>query len=477
MASSAKRLDILNTPMIPGILRFSLPLIATGMLQLLYNAADNIVIGQFEGQTALAAVGSNGALINLIVNVCMGLAVGASVAVSQDYGAGNKEGVRQTVQTSLIISFLGGILVGLIGYFCSSTFLVWMGSPANVLPLATVYLKIYFLGTPASLVYNFCASILRSVGDTKRPLFFLTVSGIVNIVLNLVFVIVFHMGVAGVAWATIISQYVSMIMVVIYMSRLDEEDCCHVDLRHLRIFKHKLLRILQVGIPTGLQSSVFSISNVVIQSSINSFGSVVMSGNTAASQLEGFVYTAMNAVSQASLTFTGQHVGAGNLHKIHKVMISCAAIVTIIGLILGICMYMVGEPLLEIYLPITKNPETVEAYQKNVENLKAVEYGMVRLLYVMVPYFLCGLMEVMVGCQRGMGMSVTPMITSMLGACGLRIIWIYTIFALNRTLPMLYISYPISWFITTAAHTVNYFRAYRNTKRVYLQEHPEIKQA
>ena len=475
MPSTARRIDIVNGPMIPNILRFSLPLIATGMLQLLYNAADNIVVGQFDGQTALAAVGSTGSLINLILNICMGLAVGSSVAVAHDYGAGNKEGVQQTVHTSVLISMIGGIFVALVGFFFSGTFLRWMGSPENVLPLSTLYLRIYFLGTPASMVYNFCASMLRAVGDTKRPLYFLTISGLINVALNLFFVIVFHMGVAGVALATIISQYVSMIMVIIYMHRLD--DCCHLDFRKLRIHKNKLLRIVQVGLPAGLQGSVFSISNVVIQSSINSFGSVVMSGNTAAGQLEGFVYTAMNSLYQASLTFTGQNVGAGKIHKLHRVMLSCAAIVTVIGLVMGIGMYLVGEPLLEIYLPLENNPATEEAMQKNLENLKAIDYGMVRLRYVMLPYLLCGLMEVMVGCQRGMGMSVTPMITSMLGACGIRIFWIYTFFSWNRTLPMLYISYPISWFITTAVHTINYFRAHRKTKKLYLQAHPEAETA
>ncbi len=462
---STKRIDILNGPMIPNLIRFSLPLIATGMLQLLYNAADNIVVGRFDSQLALAAVGSTGSLINLIVNVVMGLAVGSSVAVAQDYGAGNKDGVQQTIHTSVLLSLIGGIIVGLVGFFFSSTFLVWMGSPSNVLPLSTIYLRIYFLGTPASMVYNFCASMLRAVGDTKRPLIFLTISGLVNVVLNLVFVILFHMGVAGVAWATIISQYVSMIMVVVYMSRLD--DCCHLDLRKLRIYRAKLMRILQVGIPAGLQSSVFSISNVLIQSSINSFGSVAMSGNTAAGQLEGFVYIAMNAVSQASLTFTGQNVGAGNVHKLHKVMLSCSAIVIVIGLVMGFGIYAIGEPLLSIYLPIDRNPATEEVMQTNLENLKAIQYGMTRLAYLILPYFLCGLMEVMVGCQRGMGMSITPMITSMMGACGLRVLWIYTFFAWNRTLPMLYLSYPISWFLTTAVHLLFYFKAYRNTKRLH----------
>ncbi|MBQ3591008.1 MAG: MATE family efflux transporter [Clostridia bacterium] len=471
MALSAKRIDIVNGPMIPNIIRFSLPLIATGMLQLLYNAADNIVVGQFDGQTALAAVGSTGSLINLIVNICMGLAVGSSVAVAQDYGAGNKDGVHQTIHTSVLVSMIGGLVVALVGFFFSGTFLRWMGSPENVLPLSTLYLKIYFLGTPASMIYNFCASMLRAVGDTKRPLYFLTISGLINVLLNLLFVIVFHMGVAGVALATIISQYVSMIMVLVYLHKLD--DCCHLDFRKLKLYRNKMVKIIQVGIPAGLQGSVFSISNVVIQSSINSFGSVVMSGNTAAGQLEGFVYTAMNALYQAALTFTGQHVGAGNIHKLHRVMLSCAAIVLVIGLVMGIGMYAVGEPLLKIYLPIEANPATEEAMQTNMENLKAIEYGMVRLMYVMLPYFLCGMMEVMVGCQRGMGMSVTPMITSMLGACGIRIFWIYTFFTWYRSLPMLYISYPISWFITTAVHTLNYFRAHSKTKKLYQKEHPE----
>lgn len=471
MASSAKRIDIVNGPMIPNIIRFSLPLIATGMLQLLYNAADNIVVGQFDGQTALAAVGSTGSLINLIVNICMGLAVGSSVAVAQDYGAGNKDGVHQTIHTSVLVSMIGGLVVALVGFFFSGTFLRWMGSPENVLPLSTLYLKIYFLGTPASMLYNFCASMLRAVGDTKRPLYFLTISGLINVLLNLLFVIVFHMGVAGVALATIISQYVSMIMVLVYMHTLD--DCCHLDFRKLKLYRNKMVKIIQVGIPAGLQGSVFSISNVVIQSSINSFGSVVMSGNTAAGQLEGFVYTAMNALYQAALTFTGQNVGAGKIHKLHRVMLSCAAIVVVIGLVMGFGIFAAGRPLLEIYLPITENPATEEAMQTNMENLKAIDYGITRLIYVMLPYFLCGMMEVMVGCQRGMGMSVTPMITSMLGACGIRIFWIYTFFTWYRSLPMLYISYPISWFITTAVHTLNYFRAHHKTKKLYQKEHPE----
>ncbi len=451
MASARVRtdkMDILNGPMLKNMIRYTLPLIATGILQLLYNTADNIVVGRYDGSVALAAVGSTGSLINLIVNVCVGLAVGSSVAVAQEYGAGNDEGVSEVVHTSLVISTIGGIVVALIGYFFASDFLVLMGSPEDVLPLSTLYLKIYFLGTPASMIYNFCASILRSAGDTKRPLYFLTISGIVNVILNLVFVIQFHMGVAGVAWATIISQYLSLAMVLVYMFRLP--DCCRIRLNRLCIKKDKLMRIVRVGIPAGLQSSVFSISNVIIQSSINSFNSTVMAGSTAASQLEGFVYITMNSVSQASLTFTGQNVGAGRTEKLHRVMLMTSAIVTVIGLVLGISIYICGVPLLKIYLP--KDPE-------------AIEYGLERLLMVCAPYFLCGLMEVMVGCQRGMGMSVTPMIVSTLGACGTRIVWIYTIFAKHRTLKTLFISYPISWFITTAVHFVFYMVCHNNLVR------------
>lgn len=441
-------MDIVNGPMLKNIIRYTIPLIATGLLQLLYNTADNIVVGRYDGSVALAAVGSTGSLINLIVNVCIGLAVGSSVAVAQEYGAGNDEGVSEVVHTSLVISALCGFTVAAIGFFFAGDFLVMMGSPDDVLPLSTLYLKIYFLGTPASMMYNFCASILRSAGDTKRPLYFLTISGIINVILNLIFVIKFSMGVAGVAWATIISQYVSLVMVLVYMFRLP--DCCRIEIKKLGIKRDKLIRIIRVGLPAGLQSSVFSISNVIIQSSINSFNSTVMAGSTAASQLEGFVYITMNSVSQASLTFTGQNVGAGKTEKLHKVMLTTSAIVTVVGLFLGISVYIFGVPLLKIYLP---------------EDPEAIEYGLQRLLMVAVPYFLCGLMEVMVGCQRGMGMSVTPMIVSTLGACGTRIVWIYFIFSRHRTLPMLFVSYPISWFITTSVHFVFYMVCHNNLVR------------
>lgn len=423
------------------IVRYIVPLMLTGILQLLYNAADNVVVGRFDGSNALAAVGSTGALVNLILNVFMGLSVGTAVAVAHDYGANDHEGVQKTVHTSILISIFCGLAVGAFGCLCSGTFLKWMDTPADVLPLSTTYLAIYFLGTPASLVYNFGASILRSVGDTKRPLYYLTISGIINVVLNLVFVIIFHMSVAGVALATIISQYVSMVMILVCLVR--EKSCCHLDFRKLRIHRDKLQKIIRVGLPAGIQGSVFSVSNVVIQSSINSFGSVVMAGNTAAGQLEGFAYTAMNSVYHAALTFVGQNMGAKKYHMINKVVFRCLIVVMVIGVGVGVLMYAFAEPLLRIYLP--NDPE-------------AIPYGVTRLMYLIIPYFLCGMMEVMVGGQRGMGMSILPMVTSLVGSCLLRIVWIMTIFAAFRSLPILYLAYPISWALTTAAHTIFYFR-------------------
>ena len=430
------------------IVRYIIPLMLTGILQLLYNAADNVVVGRFDGSNALAAVGSTGALVNLILNVFMGLSVGTAVAVAHDYGANDEEGVQKTVHTSILISIFCGIAVGAFGCLCSGTFLKWMDTPADVLPLSTTYLAIYFLGTPASLVYNFGASILRSVGDTKRPLYYLTISGFINVGLNLIFVIGLHMSVAGVALATIISQYVSMIMILVCLVR--EKSCCHLDFRKLRIHKDKLQKIIRVGLPAGIQGSVFSVSNVVIQSSINSFGSVVMAGNTAAGQLEGFAYTAMNSVYHAALTFVGQNMGAKKYHMVNKVVFRCLIVVMVIGLGVGVLMYAFAEPLLRIYLP--NDPE-------------AIPYGVTRLMFLIIPYFLCGMMEVMVGGQRGMGMSIIPMVTSLVGSCLLRIVWIMTIFAAFRSLTILYLAYPISWALTTAAHTIFYFRHLAKIKK------------
>lgn len=443
-----KNNDLTSGPLTIKIIKFIIPLMLTGILQLLYNAADSIVVGHYDGSSALAAVSSVGALINLLVNAFMGLSVGAAVVVAQDYGAKDYEGVSKTVHTSYLISIIGGIVVGAIGLIFSRQFLIWMGSPEDVLPLSTEYLMIYFAGTPANMAYNFGASILRSVGDTKRPLYFLTISGLVNVVLNLVLVIVFHMGVAGVAYATIISQILSAVMVIVYMMK--SKDCVRFVPKKMRIHGDKLKKMLYIGLPAGFQGTVFSLSNVVIQSAVNSFGSLVMAGNGAASSLEGFTYTAMNSVYQASLTFVGQNVGAKKYDRINKVQGVCLVLVTIIGLVFGVTTYCLGEPLLSIYLP--NDPE-------------AIPYGIIRMSYIALPYFLCGMMEVMVGGQRGMGMSFIPMINALLGSCVLRIVWISTVFAADPTLFTLYISYPISWAVTTLAHTVFYFIKLHSLKK------------
>ena len=440
--------DLTSGPLTIKIIKFIIPLMLTGILQLLYNAADSIVVGHYDGSSALAAVSSVGALINLLVNAFMGLSVGAAVVVAQDYGAKDYEGVSKTVHTSYLISIIGGIVVGAIGLIFSRQFLIWMESPEDVLPLSTEYLMIYFAGTPANMAYNFGASILRSVGDTKRPLYFLTISGLVNVVLNLVLVIVFHMGVAGVAYATIISQILSAVMVIVYMMK--SKDCVRFVPKKMRIHGDKLKKMLYIGLPAGFQGTVFSLSNVVIQSAVNSFGSLVMAGNGAASSLEGFTYTAMNSVYQASLTFVGQNVGAKKYDRINKVQGVCLVLVTIIGLVFGVTTYCLGEPLLSIYLP--NDPE-------------AIPYGIIRMSYIALPYFLCGMMEVMVGGQRGMGMSFIPMINALLGSCVLRIVWISTVFAADPTLFTLYISYPISWAVTTLAHTVFYFIKLHSLKK------------
>lgn len=446
--TKTKQDSITEGPLTIRIIKFIIPLMLTGILQLLYNAADSIVVGHWEGSHALAAVSSVGALINLLLNVFMGLAVGTAVAVAHDYGAKDYDGVQKTVHTSYLVAVIGGVIVGIIGVIFSRTFLVWMGAPEDVLPLSTIYLKIYFIGTPANMVYNFGASVLRSVGDTKRPLYFLTISGFINVVFNVLFVVVFHMGVAGVALSTVLSQIISAAMIIIHQMR--QTDCTRLNVRELKIHMDKLTKIIKVGLPAGFQGTVFSLSNVVIQSSVNSFGSAVMAANGAASSLEGFTYTAMNSVYQASLTFVGQNVGARRYDRINRVVFTCLAIVTVIGLVFGITTYIFAEPLLGFYLP--NDPD-------------AIPYGVTRLMYIVIPYFLCGCMEVMVGGQRGMGMSITPMITSLLGSCVLRIVWINTVFAMDHTLFTLYVSYPISWFITFAAHTVFYFIRLRKLNR------------
>ena len=431
-------MDMCNGPLFKKMLIFSIPLMLSGILQLLFNAADIIVVGRFTGSHALAAVGSTSSLINLLVNLFIGISIGANVLVARYYGAKDEQEVEETVHTSILIAGIGGILMIFIGIVFARPLLEMMGTPADVIDLSVLYMRIYFAGMPGFMLYNFGAAILRAIGDTKRPLYFLLVSGIVNVVLNLFFVIVLNMGVAGVALATIISEAMSAILVLISLQK--NEGMIHLHLKKLHLHKDKVMQMLRIGLPAGLQGMIFSISNVLIQSSVNSFGSTVMAGNTAASNIEGFVYTAMNAVYQTSLSFTSQNLGAGKYERIDKILIQCVILVSLVGLILGVGAYLIGDLLLGIY---SSDPEVIS-------------YGLSRLGIISVSYFLCGIMDVLVGSIRGLGYSIMPMIVSLLGACAFRVVWIFTIFKMEHTLFSLYISYPISWVLTFSVHLICY---------------------
>ena len=433
-------MDMTKGALLPKILMFSGPLILTGILQLLYNAADIVVVGRFAGATSLAAVGSTGSLINLLVNLFMGLSVGASVVVAREMGAGNHGGVQKGVHTAITTAVIGGVTVGIIGFFGARPLLEMMDSPEDVIDLATLYVRIYFLGMPANMLYNFGAAILRAVGDTRRPLYYLSISGFVNVVLNLILVIVFHMDVAGVAIATVVSQVISMVLVLICLMR--SHTSIHLDWKKLGIDGKSLREITRVGLPAGLQGSLFSISNVLIQSSVNSFGSIAMAGNAASSNLEGFVYTAMNSLYQADLTFASQNYGAGEKKRVRQVMWTCEATVIVVGIVLGQLVVFFGPRLLSIY---NADPDVIR-------------FGLLRMHIILPTYFLCGMMDVMVGQMRGMGYSIAPMIVSLTGACLLRIVWIMTIFSMPayHTLTMLYISYPVSWGATFMIHFLSY---------------------
>lgn len=444
---SSATMDMTRGPIFINIIRFVLPLILTGTLQLLYNAADIIVVSNYGSENALAAVSSTGSLINLIVNVFMGLSIGASVLTAQSFGAGNRKDVSEAVHTSMAIALISGIIVGIFGFFASHKLLEMMDSPASVIDLSALYVKIFFIGAPANMIYNFGAAILRAVGDTKRPLYYLMFSGAVNVVLNLIFVIGFGLDVAGVALATIISQIVSAALIVICLVRSDSE--VKLTLSKVRIHRKKLGKILAIGLPAGIQGSVFSVSNVIIQSSINAFGDNVMGGNGAASSIEGFIYIAMNSLYQAAITFTGQNFGARKYKRINAVAAECAIIVCMVGLGLGLCAKLFAPQLLGIY---TDKPAELE-------------YGIIRMNVICLTYFTCGLMDVMVGMLRGIGYSFISTLNSIVFVCGFRILWIFTYFAnvkasgagTQQCLEALYGSYPISWLMASAVNAVCFF--------------------
>lgn len=451
------------------ILLFALPLMASSLLQLLFNAADVVVVGRFAGKEALAAVGSNTSLINLLINLFVGLSVGTNVVVSRDLGAGRYDNVSHGVHTAMTLALASGIGMMLFGSIMVRQLLEWMSSPTDVIDLATVYLRIYFLGMPANLVYNFGAAILRAQGDTQRPLYFLTFAGIVNVLLNLIFVIGCHLDVAGVALATILAQYISAVLVVRCLMK--EQGPLHLDLKRLGFHKKVVIQIVKVGLPAGFQGVVFSLSNVVIQSSLNSFDdAILVAGSSAASNIEGFVYVGMNSFYQAAITFVGQNYGAAKCDRVDKVARQCVVFSILTGLILGNLAYLFGVPLAGIYAP--GEPDVVEQ-------------ALVRMLYICCPYFICGIMDTLVGILRGLGSSVIPMATSIVGACGLRLIWVATVFPAYRTPACLYISYPVTWIVTALFHLLFLMlvvrrRAYAKVKHngpAYLAtegRHPEL---
>jgi putative MATE family efflux protein len=450
MTKNKFQIDMINGPILKKLLIFAVPLILSSILQLLFNAADVVVVGRFDSDTALAAVGSTSSLINLLTNLFLGLSVGSNVLFARYIGAKDDKKASSTLHTSVMLSIICGLILTVIGLIFSSPLLVLMGSPKNVIGLSSLYLKIYFLGMPAMLLYNFGSAILRAIGDTTRPLIFLSVAGIINVILNLIFVIGFKMGVAGVAIATVVSQTVSTLMLVKCLMKMSGP--CRLELSKLRlscINSRDIHDILVIGLPSGMQGVIFSLSNVLIQSSINSFGDVAMAGNAAAANLEGFVYVSMNAFHQTCVSFTSQNYGAGKIRRIPKILIECELCVIFTGLLLGNLAYMNGTALIGIY---NSKPEVIA-------------YGLERMKYICVPYCFCGIMDVLVGSIRGMGYSITPMIFSLLGACVFRIVWIYTYFAAHRSLPVLYLSYLISWVLTAAAHLICFFIIYHVVKK------------
>jgi len=404
----------------------------------LFNAADIIVVGRFAGSSALAAVGSTSALINLLINVFVGLSVGVNVLVAKYYGGRREKDMSETVHTAITTSVLSGLFLVVLGLVAAKPLLHLMGTPDDVLSQSVLYMRIYFLGMPVLMLYNFGAAILRAIGDTRRPLYFLFAAGIVNVVLNLFFVIGLGMGVDGVAWATVISEHISALLVL--KSLMEAPGALKLSLKNLRIHPKKLKRIIKIGLPAGMQGAIFSISNVLIQSSVNSFGSIAMAGNTASSNIEGFVYTAMNAVYQTNLSFTSQNLGGRKYSRINKIMYICLGVVTVVGLSLGLTAVLGGRMLLGIY---SSDPEVLR-------------YGMLRLGIICTTYFLCGIMDCMVGSLRGLGYSIIPMFVSLTGACGFRVLWVFTVFAAYHSLDVLYLSYPVSWAITAAAHMITF---------------------
>ena len=446
MKNNKFEIDMCNGSVMDKLISFSLPLMLSGILQLMFNAVDIIIVGRFTGSQALAAVGSTTALINVFTNLFIGISLGSNVLAARFYASGKAKEMSETVHTSILFALISGIVMAIAGLLFSRLALELMGTPSDVISQSSLYMRIYFLGMPFFMLYNYGAAILRAIGDTKRPLFFLIISGLLNAGLNLFLVIVFHLGVAGVAIATIISQMVSCILVIRYLCR--SEGIYQLHFSELTLKTAYLKQIFQVGIPAGIQSTVINFSNVLLQSSVNSFGSVAMAGYTAANNIFGFLYVAVNSITQACMSFTSQNYGVGKYKRMDRILADCMILTVGISLVLGCGSYIFAPEILKIY---TSSPEVIQC-------------GTEILAYTTATYFLCGLMDLFPGPMRGMGYSAVPMILSIIGTVGTRIVWIFGLFPHHRTLSFLFISYPASWLLSIVMQVIC---LYFVRKRVY----------
>ena len=439
MKKNKYEIDMCNGSIMDKLISFSLPLMLSGILQLMFNAVDIVVVGRFSGSQALAAVGSTTALINIFTNLFIGISLGANVLAARFYASGKEKEMSETVHTAITLALISGIIMAVVGLLLAKGALRLMGTPSDVIELSTLYMRIYFCGMPFFMLYNYGAAILRAVGDTKRPLIFLIISGVANAGLNMILVIIFHMGVAGVGIGTVISQLISCILVLrcLYKS----EGCYQLRFSKLRIQKVYLRQIFQVGIPAGIQSTVINFSNALLQSSVNSFGSTAMAGYTAANNILGFLYASVNAVTQACMSFTSQNYGVGKYKRMDRVLINCLILSVVISGILGCGSYAFGTEILKVY---TEDP-------------KVIQCGLEILSMTTVTYFLCGIMDLFPGALRGMGRSGVPMILSIIGTVGTRIVWIFMLFPQHRSLKFLFISYPASWLFTIVMQVICFY--------------------
>ena len=432
-------IDMCNGSIMDKLISFSLPLMVSGILQLAFNAVDIIVVGRFSGSQALAAVGSTTALINVFTNLFIGISLGANVLAARFYAAGKDREMSETVHTSITLALISGITMAVIGVLLAKWALEIMGTPDDVIGQSALYMRIYFMGMPFFMLYNYGAAILRAIGDTKRPLIFLIISGIANAALNMTLVILFHMGVAGVAIGTIISQLISCVLVLTCLYR--SEGSYQLRFSKLKINGAYMEQIFQVGVPAGIQSTVINLSNALLQSSVNSFGSIAMAGYTAANNILGFLYMSVNSITQACMSFTSQNYGVGKLKRMDKVLRDCAILSISIAAVLGGLAYSFGPQILTVY---TSDP-------------KVINCGMEILAYTSITYFLCGIMDLFPGALRGMGYSAVPMVLSVIGTVGTRIVWVFGIFPNHRSLSVLFVSYPVSWIITIVLQVVCFY--------------------